>query len=137
MRGSVSVLEARAREGSRDSSARSVIVVHVLAGAGWLAASSGLAGNRVEPRVRRQRRLFAAALGTRHLGEAALLACRPTRRAMLAGASIEALHALSMIALAARPAWRGLALFSAAGAAGLCAYGIRCALAQQPARAPR
>jgi hypothetical protein len=132
----MSVLETRADECSPHSSARSVIAMHLSAGAGWLAASRALGGDHSERRTRRERRAFAVALGARHLGEAALIACRPTRRGVLVGASIDALHALSMLALAVRPAWRDLALFSAAGAASLCAYGIRCAMSEQPALAP-
>lgn len=42
-------------------------------------------------------RLFLRVLGVRHLGQAALLTARPTRRTRSLGAAVDATHALSML----------------------------------------
>jgi len=76
---------------------------------------------------------FARALGARQLLEAGLLARRRDRRLLLAGAFVDALHGVSMLALCAlSPRRRRLAAASAAGAALFAAWGLAAA---RPARA--
>ena len=91
---------------------------------GWLAASTSPHATGASTR---KWRAFTRLLGARHLGEGLLLLCLPTPRWMLAGALTHALHAASMMLLArASSAWRNVALASAAPAASLSAYAIRC-----------
>ncbi len=73
--------------------------------------------------------LFARLLGARQLLEAGVLARRPRRRMLLAGAAVDAAHSASMLALCAlSPSHRRLAAASAAVAAGLAAAGAAAGL---------
>ena len=66
--------------------------------------------------------LFARVLGARQLIEAGVLAWRPRRRVLLAGAAVDAAHSASMLALCAlSPSRRRLAAANAAVAALLAA----------------
>ena len=68
-------------------------------------------------------------LGARQLAQATLIAARPSASRILAGSAVDGLHAASMVLLArtstrmSRPA-----LASAAVAALLSSYGLRCGL---------
>lgn len=112
---------------ARRAPVRGLIDAHLLCGAAWLVAAGRFGWDVPSSSFAWRRRVFARALGARHLGEAALLSRRPTRGGMLTAASIDALHALSMIGLAhTAPAWRRLAQVSATGAVVLCAYAVCC-----------
>lgn len=84
-------------------------------------------------------RAIARLLGLRHLVQAAIVARRPTRGRILAGAAVDAAHATSMLALAAlQPEHRVLALGEAGEASAFAAAGIREArLASSPPHALR
>ncbi len=71
---------------------------------------------------------IARILGLRHLVQAAIVARRPTRDRLLAGAAVDAAHATSMLALALlRPDHRALALADAGCASTFAAAGIHAA----------
>lgn len=94
-----------------------LIGLHLCVGAPLLIAPGTLLGDLPNQRIDRTARGLARLLGTRHLAEAAILARRHTHEWILAGAAVDAAHALSMLLLAwLRPARRELALSSAAGA---------------------
>lgn len=96
---------------------RLLIGLHVCVAAPLLIAPGRLLGDLPHQRVDRAARGFARVLGARHLVEAAVLARRHTHDWILAGAAVDATHAVSMVLLAwLRPARRELALASAASA---------------------
>jgi hypothetical protein len=89
-----------------------VVPRHALGGRRLGAAEPGAAG-------------LARVLGVRQLAEALLLARRPARRVLLAGAAVDAAHAASMVVLCAlSPRRRRLAAASAATGALLAAWGV-------------
>ena len=63
-------------------------------------------------------------LGARHLAQAAITATIPSRRVLMAGAAVDALHAATMIAAAIDQRCRRVALADAATAAGLAIAGL-------------
>jgi hypothetical protein len=88
-------------------------------------------------RVGTSERTVARLLGVRNLVEGALVARQRGRGWLLAGAAVDATHALSMIALAAiRPQHRRLASASAVAATATAAAGIAAAQGA-PRGAPR
>ncbi len=102
-----------------------LVGLHLCVGVPLLIAPGTLIGDLPNQRVDRAARLFARVLGARHLAEAAILARRHTHDWILAGAAVDAAHALSMILLAwLAPAPRELALSSAAGATLLAGYSV-------------
>ena len=99
--------------------------------AAWGAWLLGRAPGRL-PLGKRSRPLVKAIvriLGARQLTQATLIAARPSASRIIAGAAVDGLHAASMVLLArtgtrmSRPA-----LASAAVAALLSSYGLRCGL---------
>jgi hypothetical protein len=97
-------------------------------GAGHLAfpgrAARALSPQPIGGRARQVIRL----LGARQLLQAAVTRARPTEAVLAVGAGIDALHAASMLALAAyRPEWRGPALTDAAVAGCLAVAGAAAA----------
>ena len=106
-----------------------LIGLNVLNGAVLLLASSAPSSGRAHTSYDGRARIVVGLLGCRHLGEALILMRRATPSRILAGASVNALHAISMLLLArASRRWRVPALGSAFAAATLCAYGVRCSL---------
>jgi hypothetical protein len=104
---------------------RVLIGLHVCLGAPLLMVPSRVVGALPHQRIDRSVRLFARILGARHLAEAAVLARRHTHDWILAGAAVDATHALCMLLLARlEPAQRKLALTNAAGAACLAACSV-------------
>ena len=99
--------------------------------AAWGAWLLGRAPGRLSSGAlsRRPAKTLVRLLGARQLAQAALIEARPSRSRILAGALVDGLHAASMVLLArgrsqiARPA-----LASAAVAALLSSYGLRCGL---------
>lgn len=82
-------------------------------------------------------RLAARALGGRQLVQAAVAETTPTHRTLLAGASIDGLHALSMLGLAVvAPRWRRLALAETLVATSFGIAGALSAATRDPIRAP-
>jgi hypothetical protein len=110
------------------ASPRGLVALYLLYGGGLLAFSRARRREAREDAHGRQLSLFAAVLGARHVAEAILLGRGATPRRVLASASVDALHAASMLVLARiSPAWRRPALASAAAAGLLCTYAVRCA----------
>lgn len=104
---------------------RLLIALHVCLGIPLLIAPGGVVGVLPHQRIDRPVRVFARILGARHLLEAAVLARRHTHDWILAGAAVDATHALTMLLLAwLRPARRELALSNAAGATLLAARSV-------------
>jgi len=104
---------------------RVLIGLHVCVGAPLLIAPELIVGALPHQRIDRPVRVFARILGARHLAEAAVLARRHTHDWILAGAAVDATHALTMVLLAwLRPARRELALSNAAGATLLAACSV-------------
>jgi hypothetical protein len=104
---------------------RPLIAARCLDGALLLLAPRGLLSRLACARVDRMDALVARVLGTRQLVQAGWAWRHPTRGATFAGAGVDALHAASMIALAAcSPGRRRLAIHSALGAAGLALAGV-------------
>ena len=98
--------------------------VRAVLGAGHL-AFPGWAVQKIarRPAGTRARRVIQL-LGARQLLQAALTGARPTGAVLAVGAGIDALHAASMLALAAsRREWRVPALTDATVAAGLAVLG--------------
>lgn len=96
-------------------------VVRIGVGAAWLA---GLATRRRScgGRLPRVGRIAATALAVRDLAQGALLVSRPEPRSAEVGLVVDALHALSMLPLAAlAPRYRVSAATSAGAAAGWAA----------------
>lgn len=111
---------------------RLLIGLNMTYGAGLLLASRTLLRAPRGTNSGTQARVFARLLGARHLSEALILRRRASPDVILACASIEAIHAASMILLARiSPRWRKLALGNATVATMLCAYGIRCGSARR------
>lgn len=118
---------------------RLLIGLHVCVGTPLLIAPGRLLGDLPHQRVDPSVRVFARVLGARHLAEAAVLARRHTHDWILAGAAVDATHALSMVLLAwLRPARRELALASAASATLVAACSVHVGQPWAPAagRAP-
>ena len=114
---------------SPPSPPRVLIGLNVLNGAVLLLTSSAPASGRANSSCDGRARIVVGLLGCRHLGEALILVRRATRERILAGALVNALHAISMVLLArASRRWRGPALGSAISASALGAYGLRCGL---------
>ncbi len=102
-----------------------LVGLHLCVGASLLIAPETLLGDLHNQRVDRAARMFARVLGARHVAEAAVLARRHTHEWILAGAAVDAMHALTMVLLAwLRPPRRELALSSATGATLLAACSI-------------
>ncbi|MGH2904938.1 MAG: hypothetical protein ACRDK7_15350 [Solirubrobacteraceae bacterium] len=114
------------------SSPRRLAGLHLLYGAGLLAAASThlqRPGDAAGRESARQARLFARTLGVRNLLQALLIARRPTRTWIRASAATDGLHAASMILLArASPRWRRSALTSAVAASLLCTCAVTSAV---------
>ncbi len=104
---------------------RLLIALHVCLGIPLLIAPGMVVGALPHQRIDRPVRVFARILGARHLLEAAVLARRHTHEWILAGAAVDATHALTMVLLACLcPARSELALGNAAGATLLAAYSV-------------
>lgn len=104
---------------------RLLIALHACLGIPLLIAPGKLVGALPHQRIDRSVRVFARTLGVRHLAEAAVLARRHTHDWILAGAAVDATHALTMLLLAwLRPSQRKLALTNAAGATCLAACSV-------------
>jgi hypothetical protein len=104
---------------------RLLIGLHVCLGLPLLIAPGKVVGALPHQRIDRPVRVFARILGARHLAEAAVLARRHTHDWILAGAAVDATHALTMLLLAwLRPARRELALANVAGATLLAACSV-------------
>ncbi len=107
------------------TSLRLVTGLRVAVGAVLLLAPGMLLGDLPRRRIDRSTRVFARVLGVRHLGEALILTQHRTRRWMLAGAVVDATHAVTMAALGwLRPDRRALALTNAALASMFAAAGV-------------
>lgn len=67
--------------------------------------------------------IYARVLGVRHLAEALLILRHPTRKVVLAGVAVDAVHAISSVLLAERRHHRRLAAINAGVAAGMAVAG--------------
>lgn len=106
-------------------SVRLLIALHACVGMPLLIAPGRVVGALPHQRIDRPVRVFARILGARHLAEAAVLARRHTHDWILAGAAVDATHAVTMVLLAwLQPAQRRLALSNAAGATLLAACSV-------------
>jgi hypothetical protein len=104
---------------------RALVAVRCLDGVWLLLAPRGLLAELAGARVDRVDGLVARVLGARQLVQAGWASRHPTRGTILAGAGVDALHAASMVALAARSrAHRRLASWSAVSAAALALGGV-------------
>jgi hypothetical protein len=93
---------------------RGVVVVRALWGAGCLVAPAVVGRAMGLDSGDRRARLLLRVLGARDLGQAALAATAPPPALLRLGAGVDALHAASMVALAAvAPDYRRPALTSA------------------------
>ena len=101
---------------------RSRRYVGILSGARLaVAGADGLASRRSGDRLERS---FLELLAGRHFLQLVLTIAKPTRNVVAAGATVDALHSLSMVGLAAAsPAHRRGAIADAALAGGLAAAG--------------
>jgi hypothetical protein len=72
-------------------------------------------------------RVYARALGARHLVEAVLLGPVPPSTALRIGAAVDGLHAASVVPLVLRPGQRRLAALNLAGAVGFTLAGLAAA----------
>lgn len=102
-----------------------LVAVRVVWGSALLIAPEAvlreLPHHKIDPGVR----MFARVLGARHLLQAAVTSRGNNRGRVLAGAAVDATHAVTMVTLAAlRPDWRGLALTNALTATVLAAAGV-------------
>jgi len=75
----------------------------------------------------RRARVYARALGARHLVEAVLLGPAPSAPALRAGAAVDGLHAASVVPLLVRSEHRRLAALNLAGAVAFTAAGLTAA----------
>ena len=106
-------------------SLRLLMGLRVAVGSVLLIAPGVLPDDLPHLRIDRSTRVFARLLGARHLGEAVILARHRTRRWMLAGAVVDATHAMTMGVLAwLRPNRRELALTNAAVASMFATAGV-------------
>lgn len=118
------IRHARLRPG-RARSFRLLIGARILWGTALLIAPEAVLGALPHQRIDRRARAFAGLLGARHLLEATVTGRRHTRGWILAGATVDATHAASMVILAGlRPDRRVLALTNAATATTLAAGGL-------------
>lgn len=96
-----------------------------LLGAVLLVEPDDILGRLSRRSIGASERAVARLLGLRNLAEGALVARHRSRRRLLAGAAVDATHALSMIALAAvRPEQRRLAAASALAATATATAGV-------------
>jgi hypothetical protein len=104
---------------------RALIAARCLDGALLALAPRGLLSRLAGANLDRVDGIVARVLGTRQLVQAGWAQTHPTRGATLAGAGVDALHAVSMVALAVGcPGRRRLAIHSALGATGLALAGV-------------
>lgn len=96
--------------------------VTVLCGARLaIAGTDAVVATRTRSRLERK---VLRVLAVRHVVQLALTLAKPTRRVLVAGAAVDALHALSMVGCAAvSPEHRSAAVADAAAAGGLAAAG--------------
>jgi hypothetical protein len=113
-------------------------VARVFWGAALLLAPSSVIGDLPRGRIDRSSRLVARLLGARQLAEAVFTGRHRSRRAMLAGAAVDATHAATCAALGLmRPDRRRLALSNAATATAFAVAGLAQSRRARPdARSP-
>lgn len=112
-----------------------LVGLHLCVGAPLVLAPGTLLDHMPHQRADRTARAFARLLGARHIAEAAVLARRHTSAWILAGATVDATHTLTMVLLAwLRPTRRELALTSAAGETLLAAYSVRYSRRAHPSK---
>jgi len=108
-----------------------LLLIRALYGAALLALPRQALGGRRLGAQEPGAVVFARLLGARQLIEAAVLAWRPHRRVLLAGAAVDAAHGVSMLGVCALwPSHRRLAGASACVAAGLAASGVAAGLGE-------
>jgi len=104
---------------------RLLIGVRVLWGSALLANPHAVLDNLTGEQVDPVASAFARILGTRHLVQAAFAFRRHSRRSIIAGAAIDAMHATSMAVLAVKsPDQRRLAVTGTATATAFAAAGL-------------
>lgn len=111
---------------SRRVRARRLPPVRVAWGAALLLAPDRVLRALPHGQIDRPALAFARVLGVRDLVQAAVIARRPTRGRILAGAAVDATHATTMVALALiRPDRRKLALTNVTTASAFAVAGLR------------
>jgi len=106
-----------------------VTVIRAIGGAVLLLAPDAILREVPHQQIDRSTRVFSRILGVRHLAQAAMVSSRggraSSRRWILIGAAVDAVHAATMAALALlRPSCRRLALTNATTACTLAAAGL-------------
>ncbi len=104
---------------------RLLLAAHVLWGAALLSAPRTILGDLPYCRLDRPARAVARVLGARHLAEAVVTGRGRSRGLILAGAAVDAIHAVTFAALASlRPGRRKLALTNVTTASAFALAGV-------------